>query len=97
MVIDNFYLISIAALPLKAHAPLVVDANTLLTFSISAQFFQPICGRHAQIMGVDGVVYHTQLAQSDLLNIGWQFTRTLSLINLSSLFIFEGSYHSLII
>lgn len=51
VVIDDLNLISIAVAPLEADSPLAVDANGVLAGSFSGEGFQPISGRHAQILG----------------------------------------------
>jgi hypothetical protein len=63
--------------PLKADPPLIVDANTVLAGTVATQPFQAIGRRHAQILQRLRPAKHTQLAQGNLLNVGWQPARPL--------------------
>jgi hypothetical protein len=48
VVINNFNVRDIAIQPAKTNAPLIVDANAVLTCSVTRQGFKPISGRTAQ-------------------------------------------------
>src|SRR5439155_12128267 len=50
VIVDNLDIVRVSVLPPKADAPLVVDANTVLTLSITAQRFEPIAGLDAQVL-----------------------------------------------
>ncbi len=50
MVIDDLDLPGIAVAPYQADTPLLVDANTVPSPSISPQGFQPVAGRRPQIV-----------------------------------------------
>ena len=50
MVVDDLYVFSTRVCPAEAQAELVVDSDTVLTGSISSQFFKSITRRHAQIV-----------------------------------------------
>lgn len=79
MIIYDFDVQDIPGVPLEAHTPLVVDANTILSAPVTVQSFQAIRGRHTQILQCLRPIQHTQLAQRDLLNIGGQSARALAL------------------
>ena len=52
VVIRDFYIERISFLPDEADSPLTVDPNTVLSFSISVEFFQMIAfvdGEHSEI------------------------------------------------
>lgn len=49
MVIGDFDIPHVAVAPIKANAPLPVNANTPLALPIARQLLQLICGRHSQI------------------------------------------------
>jgi hypothetical protein len=51
-------------LPLKADAPLIVDADAVLTQSISLQGFQPVSGWDAKIIDSDCSVKLVELSRS---------------------------------
>ncbi len=40
--------------PLENYPPLVVDADRVKALAVSPQFFQPIRGRHAQVLEAGG-------------------------------------------
>ena len=42
--------------PLENDPPLVVDADRVKALSVSPQFFQPIRGRHAQVLKAGGCI-----------------------------------------
>lgn len=48
MVINNFNLLGMAIDPNEANAPLVVDADAVLSSAVAAQSFQPIARRYTQ-------------------------------------------------
>jgi hypothetical protein len=50
VIVDNLDIVRVSVLPPKADAPLVVDANAVLTLSVTAQRFEPIAGRDAQVL-----------------------------------------------
>lgn len=54
VVIHNLDLPSMAIEPYKAHSPLVVDANTVLSRPISRKRFQAIARRYPQKLQVSG-------------------------------------------
>ena len=63
MVVDNLNLIRIPVSPPKANAPLIVDANTVLTGAISFQLFKSIARRDSQVVKLLGGVYESELPQ----------------------------------
>ena len=72
MVIDNLYLFGVAVAPDETDTPLLVDADTLLSFSIPFQGLEAVRRWNTKIIQRLGVVEHTQLAPGYLLNISWQ-------------------------
>lgn len=50
MVINNLDLVSVAGLPAKTHTRLIVDPNTVLAFSISAESLKSIAGWNTQVI-----------------------------------------------
>lgn len=48
MVVNNFHIQSIDAIPAKTDSPSVVDANAPLSGSVSFEQFQAIPGRHPE-------------------------------------------------
>ena len=68
MVVRDFHVVCIAVTPSEANAPLVIDADAVLALSVPRQLFEPIAGRHTQILHAARVVEHAQLTQGRLLN-----------------------------
>jgi len=97
MVIRYLDIKCITALPFKTDSPLIVNSNTILPFSVADQLFKAIRGRNPQVVDVEGVVDHAKFTQCHLLNIHWQFARTLTLMNSLSFSVFEGFDHKTII
>ena len=62
----------IAILPTKTCAPLIVDTNAPLPYPIARQFFQPITGRHTQIIDCCGRVDGLELAPGHVLHLWGQ-------------------------
>ena len=48
VVIDNFHTVCTIVMPSKAHAPLIVDADAVLAFSIALKRLQLIARWNAQ-------------------------------------------------
>jgi hypothetical protein len=69
MVIDNFDLVRIRVLPDETDAPLVINADTVLSGSFAFQAFEPISRRHPQILKTFRAVKTEQLAQGSPLNV----------------------------
>ena len=56
MVVDDLDVVGVAFRPPEADAPLIVDANAVLSLSIATERFQAVAWRRAQeIKGVSGV------------------------------------------
>lgn len=49
VVINDLYVMRIAAVPSKTNPPLVVDANAVLSFPFSVERLQTIAGRYPEI------------------------------------------------
>jgi hypothetical protein len=65
MVVSDLNLEGIASLPYKANAPLVVDADAVLTLAVFRESFRPITRRDAHIVESPGVMQLKQLAIGD--------------------------------
>lgn len=50
MIINNFNMVDFAVLPAKTYAPLFVDSDAVLPFSVTSKFFQTISRRNAHIL-----------------------------------------------
>jgi hypothetical protein len=81
MVIDNLYIVGIAAFPNETDSPLIINPNAPLAVSVTGKFFETIGRRNAQIVERKGAAEHSQLSQGHLLNVTRQFARATQLIN----------------
>ena len=52
MVVDNFNLSSFGAIPLKTNSPLIIDADAILTGSVTLEFFEPVPWNRKQILKI---------------------------------------------
>jgi hypothetical protein len=66
VIIDNPDIMSVAVAPLEADTPLIVDADTPLSFTVAMQFFEAVGRRHPQIRERHRTVQHPELAERDL-------------------------------
>lgn len=80
--------------PFEADAPLVIDADAVLSFASACQALKAICRGDSQIIQILGVVEHTQFSQGNLLDIRRKFARTLAQVYFVRLVVFEGFDHS---
>jgi len=63
MVIDNLHIVGIPVAPDKADAPLIVDANTVLPFSVAFKRFQVISWGRSKVTKLRS---HVQLPEFPL-------------------------------
>ncbi len=64
MVVREFDDFSTAIFPHEANSPLIIDANAELTHSVTVQFFEPVPGRHTQVIQHFGGIEYQQFSQS---------------------------------
>ena len=62
VIVHNLDLIGVAVVPNKADAPLVVDADAVLTIVVARKSLKAITGRDSQVIQVRSVMEHHQLA-----------------------------------
>ena len=94
MIINDFHVVSVSFCPFKADAPLIIDADAVLSFASGCQTLQMVCRWDAQIIQILCVVEHTQFPQGGLLDVWRKFARALAQVDFVSLFVFEGFDHS---
>jgi hypothetical protein len=68
--IDNFNLFGVTILPNEAEAPLIVDANAMLSGAVALKGFEAVARWLPQGVQVDGGSQHSQLALRDANEIG---------------------------
>lgn len=69
MVVNDLNVVGIAILPAKADAPLIIDANTVLSGAIPVELFEPIARRGPEIDHGLGRINDGQLAQHGTLEV----------------------------
>jgi hypothetical protein len=62
MIVDYLNIVSIVAAPQEAYPPLIIDADTVLTFTVALQCFQAIPWRNHQILQGASTVQVEQLS-----------------------------------
>lgn len=97
MVIDDFNFMRAIRLPLEADAPLVVDADGVLTSPVSVESFEPVSRRNAELKQLRDRIELGQLSQSRALNIRRKGTDLLQLEQAGSFVAGEGTDHALVI
>jgi len=69
MVVDNLDIFGVRAGPCETHAPLRVDTNAVLAFTVAFQGFEPVAGRHFQVTEAFRTIQHGQFANGGRLDI----------------------------
>ena len=93
MVVDDLDVMGVALLPGEADAPLVVDANTVLSFAVAVQSLKAVSGRRAQIHQGDRRVEHHEFSQGGALDIVGQLLCPLAEEQRLRLFIGKAGNH----
>jgi len=93
MIICNLNTIGTSVNPDKAHPPLIIDPNAVLSLTVALEGFQTIGRRNAQVRQVSGIIEHSQLASGDFLDIAWYAARYLTFPYLFSLPVAESLDH----
>lgn len=72
MVVDDFNLFGISSGPNEADAPLVIDADAVLTLTVAREGFEPVAGRKLQKIELHGGVEQLKSGQRPFLDVGRQ-------------------------
>jgi len=72
MVIDDLDIVSVPFIPSETDAPLIVDANAPLSFSIPSQFLKPVARWDKEKIMAGSAVNQGQFSKCGFLNIPWQ-------------------------
>ena len=73
MVIDDFNVVRAVGFPHKTHTPLIIDANTVLSASITGERFEPIARWRSHRVERCCAIELLQFTCSDARNIGKSF------------------------
>src|ERR1044072_7368728 len=93
MVIYNFHIVRVRALPAETDAPLKITPNTILARPVAFQGFEPIARRHGQISNCGGRMQLQKLAPCRALNIRRKAAGKFSVKNLLCLRASEALNH----
>ena len=69
MVIDDLDIVSVPFIPSETDAPLIVDADAPLTFSIPSQFLKSVARRDKKKIDARSAVNQGQFSKCGFLNI----------------------------
>jgi hypothetical protein len=67
MIVDDLDVVNVVTLPYKTNAPLIVNANTMLTFAVAFQRFQSVAWGDPQVLQRSGAMEVQQLSARDSL------------------------------
>jgi len=93
MIIHYPDVVGISTLPFKTDAPLVVDANAVLTLSVARQFLKAVRRRYAQILQDLGSVQDFKPPSGNPLDVLREFARELTIEDSFRFFTREGLNH----
>ncbi len=62
-IIHNFDIVCVAFRPAETHPPLIIDANTVLTGTITSKFLEPVTRRNPQICKRTHSVHNYELLE----------------------------------
>jgi hypothetical protein len=83
----------VTGFPNEAYTPLVINPNTVLSFSFAGQRLQPIRRRYAKITQHLCSIQHLQLTQRNPLNMGRELARKTVIKHLFCFRVFERFNH----
>ena len=93
MIIHYLDVVGISTLPFKTDAPLVVDANAILTLSIARQFLEAVGRRYAQILQDLGCIQDFKSPSGNPLDVLREFARELTIEDSFRFLAREGLNH----
>lgn len=79
MIVHYLDVVGISTLPFKTDAPLIVNADTVLSLSVARQFFEAIRRRYVQILQDLGSVQNLKFPSSNLLDTLRKLARELAI------------------
>jgi len=94
VVIRYLNIMRIPVTPSEANAPLIVNANAVLTGPISLELLESIPGRDPQVRQSLGSIQYQQLPESAPMKTRWQSANTLALEEPFGVTIPEALYHA---
>jgi hypothetical protein len=97
MVVDDLDLMRAPGVPPEADSPLLVDPNTVLSFSRALECLKAVVWRHSQVIDVCGSIQEPELSYSHPLHRLWEFPRQGPIEDLFGFFALEGPNHDYIV
>src|SRR3989338_10638800 len=94
VIINDLYLIRIAAFPSETNAPLIIDANAVLPRAPPGKFLQTIARRHTKIRKLRRRVEHPQFTHRAPVDSRRQSVRSLALKNILGINVPKASDHT---
>jgi hypothetical protein len=97
VIIDNLDIMSVSVAPLKADAPLIVNTDAPLAFTVAVQLFEPVRWRNSQIRERSRAVQHPELAQRNLLYVIRKLPRPFKIEDLFGFLALESPNHAFMV
>ena len=94
MVIDDFDVMRIVVVPAEADAPLLVNSNAVLAFSVAAESFEVIARRYSESFDLSDSGNDSKLIQCSLLNVAWELPRKMASKYFGRFFASEALNHA---
>ena len=73
VIVGDFHLAGVLAIPPETHPILVVDADAMPPGPVALERFEPVARRKAQFVETGGGFELRELAESDFMDGGWKF------------------------
>ena len=93
MVIHNFHVQRVFALPAEANSPLVIDADAVLASAVVFQGFQVVAVRRAQVIQTPRLMQQQQFSSCRSLNLVRQAPRRFIVEQPLGFLAGEAAYH----
>jgi len=78
VIVRDFNVVGVGADPAETDSPLIVNANAVLTCSITLQLFEPVAGWNAQVFQTLGGIQHSKFAKHEVLEIRREPSRSIA-------------------
>jgi hypothetical protein len=95
MIVHNLNVVSVPIMPREADAPLVIDADAVLSCAVATKLLKTIGRWSAQVSEGLGVAEHAKFTIGYLLDVVREFSRALTGEDLLGFLIPEGLDHNL--
>jgi hypothetical protein len=93
VVIGDFYFVGVFYFPAEADAPLVVNANAVLSFAVPRKGFEPVARWNAKFFQASCLVEDTEFIEGTALYLDREFRNLFSIEYAFRAFVCETLYH----